>query len=182
MIKVTFDRNVWTKICSSGAADDLAIASLRKAIRAGDVEGFIPEVAFTLEGIDNIARKAFFSDYEAKTECTVNTAARAGKIHMGFCIGPNPDLYPRANPIFDQELKEIEKWAFKLLRCVRVANIKNSRVDESLFARPAIDERLETIYRFAECAQAIEDLGGGLFGNSALRTLQPVNRRKLELQ
>ena len=163
MFRVTFDRNVWTRICSSEQISNPVIESLRKSISRGGLEGFIPEVAFTLEGLTKKRRKAFLSTYEAKADCKIDTKRLDGKIGMDFSIEPNLEAWHDDDSRLCRELQQIEAWGFKLLRCVRVAKITNPNIDETLFVRSPTEETLETIYRFAECADTIEHLGAGIF-------------------
>jgi hypothetical protein len=163
MIKVTFDTNVWRKVSlpndTDHATDPLLeyYQKIHEAIKTAKIAAYIAEVIFTLEGIEGKDRQSFMKSYEADIDCVIDeTPSQDEMIELSLTIAPNIKAHLGNNHYLSKYLREALKIGFKILRCPRVGGIINPDIDKSFYAH------LENIYSFAECAEEIERIGGGI--------------------
>lgn len=164
-LRITFDSNVWQPtVLPDDFPNDAAIASFRvihDAIKAGSAAGYLSETIFTLEGIKKSGRKKYFSEHRAKVETTVNPQPD-GSIHMRLVIGPDPTKGVKNNPYLDKYLEAARALKFKVLRCNRVAGVKNVDIPESDFApndTVPFDQQNE---KTGACGREIQARGAGI--------------------
>ncbi len=162
-MRVTFDSNVWQQVVSpwdyQHGPDSTTFHWIHSAIVVGQITPFVSESIFTLEAINKDIRSSFMASYEPKFEMKMaDELSDDGKIILNFTLCPNPNTHPGNNIYLSFYLKKAVELEFKLMRCVRPANIVNPEISQSLF-----EESGEGLLpRFAECVEFIENLGCGI--------------------
>ena len=164
-IRITFDSNVWRPIVSPSTfpndPDTGHFQIIRQAVQQNLALGYLSETTFTLEAIQKTSRKEFFGGYKMKTESTVEEM-KDGSIRMRMVISPDPSRHATNNSYLSKHLKDALALNFKLLKCARIAGVRNPDLQPTDYAsddRFSVSERQE---RLGKCSRSIETQGWGI--------------------
>ncbi|WAC03068.1 hypothetical protein N7U66_05420 [Lacinutrix neustonica] len=159
-MKITFDSNVWRKVASpNNFPKDPIIEDykqIRKAIDSGQIEAFISETIFTLEGIQKKNRKDFFREYKANFK--TNVTEENGAIKMSFTIGPNPDAHPGNNEFLKEHLTDAVNLGFKIINLPRIGGVTNKDVNDLRFKMT--QQELDKVFSICD---RIKNLKAGIY-------------------
>ena len=161
MIRVKFDSNVW-RLAARPARfpKDPAFSSfarIHQEICDGTVEARISETIFTLEGISRAGRREFFSKYRPRRDVQVTPAADGG-VRVSIRMGPNAAAHPGSNSFLTSHLVDALQAGFRLIRCPRIAGVKNPDLKAAWFDQEPTGPRVEAS---EEVACRIEAVGAG---------------------
>ena len=165
-MRVTFDSNVWRIVASPQIFPNEPFLKSFKTIRAsicnGQLTPCIAETVFTLEALQRSDRKEFLSKYKPKIDFSEHVRQN-GVIELSFTIKPNPSLHPRNTAHLSTHLQHALALGFKLLRCPRVANLKNPDIPDSYFlSYSSLADAAQRLEKYNQCLREIEDRGCGI--------------------
>lgn len=159
-MKVTFDSNAWETVF---APDDTAGASVRVALQAHDILGFICEAGFRIEAITKPKRPSYFAQPYLGVSVGITTPLENGVFSISVSMGPDDSKHPGLPPTQALKLSRAFAAGVKLMdgqnwmSLPRPPEIK----DRSRFVTESEEVRHEREERQLEVYAEIEARGVG---------------------
>lgn len=162
-----FDTNVFKKV-SDPQQDDPSFSvyqKIKSCITTGEIEAFISETIFTLEGIKRKERKKTVGAVRGKIN--FNESIDGSTVTEGVTIGPKRGNDFGDNEQLRQHFVKARAAGFKIVRLPRIAGYVNEEVEPHLFKHEG--ENLAAFQQRAfEVAEKIEKNGAGIAPLKAL--------------
>lgn len=161
-----FDTNVFKKVNDPprSSTDFAAYEKIKSSIASGEIEGFISETIFTLEGIKRAERKKEVGKRRGKVSFyeTIDVDIVSQEIKLG----PKRGIDFGDNDQLRQHFLKAMVTGFKIVRLPRIGGYVNEEVEPYRFQH---GENLAAFHdRAHEVAEKIEQKGAGLAGLKAL--------------
>jgi hypothetical protein len=164
-MRITFDTNVWNRMVLPerwpSVSNYVALVSIKAALQAGKIEGFICESFATTEAIRSGER----AEYHANKIPIINIENKPvgpNLMHMTIQIETDHSLHPGLTKEFEEELTEAIAIGMKLLSTpyMNVPIPDRLRNNPHLYA-PEVFATADYSERFGEVVRTINDKGVG---------------------
>ncbi len=164
-MKITFDTNLWQKVIEPDLYENednyIYYVKVHNSIKSGEIEPFISETIFTLEGINRKDRKLFFGNYDAEMTFT-SLFTNNGTNQMTFVLGPNLDTHPGNNSFLTEFMQKGIFQGFKIMKNLRVGGIVNPDILEEHYEKYPEDDIHAYVELCGELDRKMDSIGVGM--------------------
>lgn len=177
-VKITFDSNVWERICSNEITDELD--RVRFYIFSGKIVPFITVISLSIEAIARGERREFFLGYVPKVEIyETGTPQQPYKSTMSI----SPDASARLKHLTCENLKEklrvAQRLGFKVLPMTNFGTTRNQDVPSDMLVEfLSVSEFWGYAERLSECSSFIESINCGFAQYQSAKIDSQVNSKK----
>ncbi len=184
-MRVTFDTNTWQRVVvpERFRENPPAANAIHRAIKDGQIKGFLCETVVTLEAIPRGHRSSYLADSQEDAISINLHSDSAGKIEGRISFGGNTAAHPGMRPVLSDRLKRAFDLGFLYIPTSRLGTVRPT--DFSAFASyriPLTPEQNSNIWplleKIAEAANRLEERG---YGQSALRRIAQTIQIRLGL-
>lgn len=136
-MRVSFDSNAWEKIFDPADRD---WTSIRAALAANQIAGFISEASFRIEAIRKTERTAYFAEPFMQVQFPFSIVERDGKSYIHFMtMGSDDARHPGLPEIQSAKLKSALDAGIRLMRTASWLGLPSPAEigDPTLFAQAA---------------------------------------------